>query len=256
MLPPDPARGLVSDADRLTALGGFLRATSLDELPSLVNVLRGEMSLVGPRPLRTRYLARFSEEQARRRDVLPGLTGLAQVSGRNNLSWDDRFELDLHYVRTRGGPLKDLRILLATVPKVFRREGIAEDGQVTMRDFFGPRRIGSMALEPAPEGSGGEWNIVHRRTGVSARASLVPEGEDTLGILLDIDPRASNRDEIRAHAVEMLLGVAREAGAAAVRLAAARDDEILFGRLGFCLEPVASGRVEPSLVCRLSGAAA
>ena len=142
MLNPDPDRGLVDDADRLTTLGKGLRATSLDELPSLWNVVRGDMSLVGPRPLLMRYLPLYSPEQARRHDVRPGLTGLAQVSGRNALTWERKFELDVEYVDThtlRG----DVGILFATVAKVLKRDGIAADGQATMSEFVGsPTELG------------------------------------------------------------------------------------------------------------------
>ncbi|MEO8828663.1 sugar transferase [Lapillicoccus sp.] len=136
MLPVDPARGRVGDASRMTRLGGFLRASSLDELPTLVNVVRGDMSLVGPRPLLTAYLSRYSPEQARRHDVRPGLTGLAQVSGRNALSWDDRLALDVEYVERRSLGV-DLRILCRTVAAVVRREGIAAEGSATMPEFLG-----------------------------------------------------------------------------------------------------------------------
>lgn len=133
---PDPDRGLVDDGPRLTALGRFLRATSLDELPSLWNIVRGDMSLVGPRPLLMRYLPLYSPEQARRHDVRPGLTGLAQVSGRNAVTWERRFELDVQYVdeHTLVG---DLKILLVTVGKVLRREGVSEEGSATMTEFRG-----------------------------------------------------------------------------------------------------------------------
>lgn len=133
---PDPARGLVTDADRLTPLGRFLRATSIDELPSLWNVVCGDMSLVGPRPLPTTYLPRYSPMQARRHEVRPGITGLAQVSGRNALSWQERFRLDVAYVdqHTMRG---DLAILARTVVAVFRREGIAAPDAATMHEFLG-----------------------------------------------------------------------------------------------------------------------
>jgi lipopolysaccharide/colanic/teichoic acid biosynthesis glycosyltransferase len=139
MLAPDPDRGLVDDAARLTPLGRVLRATSLDELPSLWNIVRGDMSLVGPRPLLMSYLPRYSLEQARRHDVRPGLTGLAQVSGRNALTWERRLELDVDYVdhHTLRG---DLRILVATVGKVLRRDGIAAEDSVTMPEFMGTPR--------------------------------------------------------------------------------------------------------------------
>ncbi|MBF4509987.1 MAG: sugar transferase [Aeromicrobium sp.] len=124
------------DAERLTGLGRFLRASSLDELPELWNVLRGDMSLVGPRPLLVEYLDRYSPRQARRHEVRPGITGLAQVSGRNALRWDERLELDVRYVDERTFWL-DLRILLLTLGTVVRREGIASDGHATMPEFTG-----------------------------------------------------------------------------------------------------------------------
>lgn len=122
------------DQDRLTPFGRWLRATSLDELPELFNVLRGEMSLVGPRPLLVDYLSRYSPRQARRHDVPPGLTGLAQINGRNALSWADKFEWDVRYVETRSLGL-DLKILLQTVAKVLRRDGISAQGEATMPEF-------------------------------------------------------------------------------------------------------------------------
>ncbi|MBM4362307.1 MAG: sugar transferase, partial [Deltaproteobacteria bacterium] len=124
------------DAERLTALGRFLRASSLDELPELLNVLRGEMSLVGPRPLLMEYLARYSPEQARRHDVRPGITGHAQVNGRNALGWDEKFALDTWYVDHWSNEL-DLRILLRTVLAVLRRDGISHAGDATMPKFTG-----------------------------------------------------------------------------------------------------------------------
>jgi len=127
---------LLSDAQRLTSFGGFLRATSLDELPELWNVLRGEMSLVGPRPLLMEYLPLYSPEQARRHEVRPGITGWAQVNGRNTLSWDDRFKLDVWYVDHQTLRL-DLLIIWLTVRKVLVREGISAQGAATMPRFKG-----------------------------------------------------------------------------------------------------------------------
>ena len=124
------------DAERLTRLGKFLRATSLDELPELFNVLRGEMSLVGPRPLFKHYLERYSTEQARRHEVLPGLTGWAQVNGRNVLSWEEKFRHDVWYVDHWSFGL-DLQILLLTLWKVLRREGISQPGHATAEEFMG-----------------------------------------------------------------------------------------------------------------------
>lgn len=126
----------LSDAERLTLFGQTLRASSLDELPELLCVLRGEMSLVGPRPLLPQYLDRYSAWHRRRHEVLPGLTGLAQVSGRNALSWAERFDLDVRYVDECSLAL-DARILFATIRTVLRREGISAPGEVTMSEFTG-----------------------------------------------------------------------------------------------------------------------
>lgn len=127
---------LLPDADRLGKFGGLLRSSSLDELPSLWNVLRGEMSLVGPRPLLPDYLPLYSAKQMRRHEVRPGITGLAQVSGRNTLSWEDKFELDVWYVDHQSMWL-DLKILVRTVLKVIRRDGISARGEATMPRFTG-----------------------------------------------------------------------------------------------------------------------
>lgn len=132
----DPAAGLVSDAERITPFGAWLRSTSLDELPTLWNIVRGDMSLVGPRPLLMRYLPRYSAEQARRHDVRPGLTGLAQVRGRNALTWEDKLALDVEYVDTQT-LVGDLRLLVATLLPVLRRDGISATGDVTMPEFMG-----------------------------------------------------------------------------------------------------------------------
>jgi lipopolysaccharide/colanic/teichoic acid biosynthesis glycosyltransferase len=132
----DQDGNLLPDQARLTRLGRFLRATSLDELPELFNVLKGEMSLVGPRPLLVQYLARYSPEQARRHEVLPGITGWAQVNGRNALTWEDKFRLDVWYVDHWSLGL-DLKILFLTVWKVVRREGISQPGHATATEFMG-----------------------------------------------------------------------------------------------------------------------
>ncbi len=131
-----PDGELLPDAQRLTPFGQLLRATSLDELPELWNVLRGEMSLVGPRPLLMEYLPLYTPEQARRHEVRPGITGWAQVNGRNTVSWDERFRLDVWYVDNRSLWL-DLRILWLTVRKVIKREGINARGEATMPKFTG-----------------------------------------------------------------------------------------------------------------------
>ncbi|RYF38407.1 MAG: sugar transferase, partial [Comamonadaceae bacterium] len=127
---------LLPDAQRLTAFGRFLRGSSLDELPGLWNVLRGDMSLVGPRPLLMEYLPLYSPEQARRHEVRPGITGWAQVNGRNALSWDEKFKLDVWYVDNRSMWL-DIKILWLTVRKVLVRDGISAEGEATMPRFTG-----------------------------------------------------------------------------------------------------------------------
>lgn len=136
MLLPDPDRGLVTDAARMTRIGGFLRSTSLDELPTLWNIMRGDMSVVGPRPLLMSYLPRYSPEQSRRHEVRPGLTGLAQISGRNSISWDAKFAYDVEYVDAHDLKL-DLRIILGTAIQVLRRNGISAEGEATMPEFMG-----------------------------------------------------------------------------------------------------------------------
>jgi len=130
---------LLPDAERLTRLGRFLRSYSLDDLPNMWNVLRGEMSLVGPRPLLMQYLERYTAKQARRHEVLPGITGWAQVNGRNALDWEERFRLDVWYVDHWSLGL-DLRILWLTVAKVLRREGITQPGHATSEEFRGDSR--------------------------------------------------------------------------------------------------------------------
>jgi lipopolysaccharide/colanic/teichoic acid biosynthesis glycosyltransferase len=127
---------LKPDAQRLTQLGRFLRASSLDELPEFFNVLIGNMSLVGPRPLLMKYLNRYTPEQARRHEVKPGITGWAQVNGRNAISWEEKFKLDIWYVDNWSLWL-DVKIILKTLAKVIKREGISEKGQETMSEFMG-----------------------------------------------------------------------------------------------------------------------
>jgi sugar transferase EpsL len=132
----DPQGQLLPDADRLTSFGKLLRSTSLDELPELLNVLKGEMSLIGPRPLLMRYLDRYTPTQARRHEVKPGITGWAQVNGRNAIDWEKKFELDVWYVDNLSFFL-DCKILFLTFQKVFKKEGISQTGQATMQEFMG-----------------------------------------------------------------------------------------------------------------------
>ena len=124
------------DKERITRFGNFLRKASLDELPELINVIKGEMSIVGPRPLLMQYLERYSKEQARRNEVLPGITGWAQVHGRNAISWEEKFNLDVWYVDHWSFWL-DIRIIIITIWKVIKKEGVSQQGQTTMEEFMG-----------------------------------------------------------------------------------------------------------------------
>ena len=130
---------LLPDEKRLTKFGRILRSTSLDELPELFNILKGDMSIIGPRPLLVRYLPRYNERQRHRHDVRPGLTGLAQVHGRNEISWDKKFELDVWYTENISFKL-DLSIFFATVRAVFKREGISSQTSATMEEFMGSEK--------------------------------------------------------------------------------------------------------------------
>lgn len=152
-----------TDAARLTTLGKVLRATSLDELPTLVNVLRGDMSLVGPRPLPIRYLPRYSADHARRHDVRPGITGWAQANGRNALTWDDQLDMDVWYVDNKSLRL-DMQIIVGTVRSVVRRDGISHEGHATRPEFPGS------GIDRAERGDGPEDAAV-------ARGESADEGE-------------------------------------------------------------------------------
>lgn len=129
---------LLSDEERLPRFGQLLRATSLDEIPEFFNILKGDMSLVGPRPLLVQYLERYNERQARRHEVRPGITGWAQVNGRNAISWEQKFEYDVEYVE-KCSFLLDIKIIIMTIKKIFIREGISQEGNVTMEEFRGSK---------------------------------------------------------------------------------------------------------------------
>lgn len=132
----DAQGNLLPDAERLTPIGAFVRKTSLDEIPQLINVLKGDMSLIGPRPLRTYYLPLYNEEQKKRHNVKPGITGWAQVNGRNAISWTQKFKYDVWYVENLSFML-DLKIFSLTIKKVFVREGVSQEGHVTTEAFNG-----------------------------------------------------------------------------------------------------------------------
>lgn len=133
---------LLPDSERLTRLGRFLRMTSMDELPEFLNVIKGDMSIVGPRPLLMQYLDRYTPEQARRHEVKPGITGWAQVNGRNAINWEEKFKLDVWYVDNWSVWL-DVKIILMTVVKVLRRDGISQAGEATAQEFLGSLRGGN-----------------------------------------------------------------------------------------------------------------
>jgi sugar transferase EpsL len=135
----DASGNLLPDAERLPDFGRFLRSTSLDELPELINVLRGEMSLVGPRPLLIRYLPRYTPEQARRHEVKPGVTGWAQINGRNAITWEEKFTFDAWYVENRSFGL-DVKVIALTFWKIIKREGVSGAGQATMEEFWGVQK--------------------------------------------------------------------------------------------------------------------
>lgn len=132
----DASGDLLPDADRLTVIGRFIRKTSIDEVPQLINVLKGDMSIVGPRPLLVEYIPLYSEEQRKRHLVKPGITGWAQINGRNSITWKQKFEYDVWYVRNRGFIL-DMRIIFMTILKIFRSEGISSENHATMSKFTG-----------------------------------------------------------------------------------------------------------------------
>jgi sugar transferase EpsL len=137
----DGKGNLLPDSDRITRFSSFLRKSSLDELPEFINVLKGDMSLVGPRPLLMQYLERYNTEQAKRHEVKPGITGWAQVNGRNSISWEEKFKKDVWYVDNQT-LLLDIKILILTIIQVYKREGIHQDGHVTSEEFMGNRDNG------------------------------------------------------------------------------------------------------------------
>ena len=142
----DAGGNLLPDDKRLTQLGRFLRSTSLDELPELLNVLKGDMSLVGPRPLLMQYLGRYTSEQARRHEVKPGITGWAQVNGRNALTWEEKFKMDVWYIDNWSFWI-DLKIILMTICKILKREGVNQPGQATMEEFKGQSNCSSIRMK-------------------------------------------------------------------------------------------------------------
>ena len=170
---------LLPDSERLTKFGRFLRAASLDELPELFNILKGDMSIVGPRPLLMQYLDRYTPEQARRHEVKPGLTGWAQVNGRNAICWKDKFKLDVWYVDNRSFAL-NCRIIAMTLKKVLGREGISSDGEATMAEFMGESKGDkrSGAHEPTDRFSG--WKVPEIKEGELTQYNWVVQNKNNL----------------------------------------------------------------------------
>lgn len=211
MRPVDPARGWIDDEDRLTPFGRFLRATSLDELPSLWNVLVGDMSLIGPRPLTPDYLPRYTAHQARRHTVRAGLSGLAQVSGRNSLSWDDKFDLDVAYVEEMSWGL-DCRILLRTVTTVLSRRGVAKDPSTTTHSYGGTLRSELVRFHPveapAPRGTWVVRTLDGERIGRCELTALDPETAEIGCDWADVG-FGHDREELHAEALRLLLNRAR-----------------------------------------------
>lgn len=208
----DPDHGRVRDEDRLTRFGRLLRATSCDELPSLWNVLTGDMSFIGPRPLTTDYLSLYTPEQLKRHEVRGGLSGLAQISGRNALSWDDRFDLDIAYVETMG-LRTDLKILLHTVIAVARQEGVSHPGSLTMFSFGGSLRSSLVDFKQiAGTRELTQWMVRTRsgeRVGLCELAALAP-GSTTVRFIPHADPLIGGpSDEIGLEVLRLLLNRAR-----------------------------------------------
>lgn len=188
MRPADRERGRVTDQERLTAFGRMLRSTSLDELPSLWNILVGDMSVIGPRPLTTDYLSLYTEHQARRHGVRAGLSGLSQVSGRNWLDWDDKFDLDVRYVDTMSFAL-DLRILLRTVTTVLRRQGVSKDQEATSDSYGGTLRSDLVVFRKAPAvGPVRSWSVETAGGRPVGRCQTLDVGERARMIRIDQEP--------------------------------------------------------------------
>jgi lipopolysaccharide/colanic/teichoic acid biosynthesis glycosyltransferase len=196
----DPERGRVSDEERLTAFGRLLRSTSLDELPSLWNILVGDMSVIGPRPLTTDYLCLYTEQQARRHDVRAGLSGLSQVSGRNCLDWDDKFDLDVRYVETMSLAL-DLRILLRTVTTVLRRQGVTKDHEATSDSYGGTLRSDLVVFRQVPSvGPVRSWSVETAGGRPVGRCQTLAVSERARMIRFDPAPAPAPDLTARSHA--------------------------------------------------------
>lgn len=212
MRPVDPQRGWVTDEDRLTTFGRLLRSTSLDELPSLWNVLIGDMSLIGPRPLTTDYLLLYTPEQRRRHAVRGGLSGLCQVSGRNGLDWDAKFDLDIEYVDTMSFAL-DLKILLRTFTAVLSRQGVTTENEVTTQSYGGTLRSDLVVF--CPHGTGDDrssWTVETTAGQYFGWCTMLKSGDRSQMVRFHPVPEAALGDQYQAlctEALRLLLNRAR-----------------------------------------------
>lgn len=262
MRPEDPSRGWVTDEDRLTRFGRCLRASSLDELPSLWNVLVGDLSLIGPRPLMPDLLPLYTTRQRRRHSLRCGLSGLAQVSGRNSLSWDDKFDLDVEYVEQVSFRL-DLRILLRTIGTVFGRQGVTKEGEATTDSYGGTLRSALVSFEQISRHRKNIRWYVHsldsRRLGA---CEMVEVDERTLKIGFDQDPSVAESvsEDVHREVLRLLINRARGADAeyAVCLVMPDSHDHRLLVEAGFLPFtsgppdfPIERGRGRVSLYCAL-----
>lgn len=236
-----PAQGLVSDAQRLTRFGRLLRSSSLDELPSLWNILRGEMSFIGPRPLPTRYLPHYSPHQRRRHLIRGGLSGLAQVSGRNQVRWDDRFDLDVEYVDTASLAV-DLRIILRTIRIVLRADGISQDGEVTADNFGGTLKSELLVFDEVGRTEDVRtWSVRSSSGKGVGRCDISVADGDAVVIRFDAHPDADNDVVVRREVVRLATNRARatEATFAVWILPLGSEDLAILTEVGFegCDDP-------------------
>ncbi|WP_209370419.1 sugar transferase [Brevibacterium renqingii] len=237
----DPARGRVSDAQRMTRFGRMLRSSSLDELPSLWNILRGEMSFIGPRPLPTRYLPHYSAQQRRRHLVRGGLTGLAQVNGRNQVRWDDRFDLDVAYVDT-ASPAVDLRIFLRTIGIVLSADGISQDGEATADNFGGTLKSDLLVFADEVRTKRAQtWSVRSTAGNEVGRCDISAAVDDAVVIRFDAHSEAENDVEIRREVIRLMTNRARatEATFAVWILPMGSQDQAILTEAGFedCDDP-------------------
>lgn len=239
----DPQRGLVTDEDRLTGFGRLLRSTSLDELPSLWNVLIGDMSLIGPRPLTTDYLQLYTPEQARRHEVRGGLSGLCQVSGRNELPWDEKFDLDIEYVDTMSFTL-DLKILLRTFTAVISRRGVTTENEVTAMSYGGSLRSDLvMFRQDAASRDKVTWTVETKSGQRVGRCTMLKTGERSQMIGFHPEPAVDGKTEREHQALypeilRLLLNRVRSSDADYAVCSASpvgTDTEQLYLRAGFHL---------------------